>query len=191
MLPDAVSGSYDYGRDPRVAEALMNEREAKSISEVAAVLRDEIIAGRYSGKDKAGKDRKVPSRNEIGDRFGLSAESGGVVLRILAAEGLITMQQGRGTFAEPVEPFRTLVTATRTGLVAPTVYTSALRRIERIEGADLSDLRAETFTGGIDVRVTVIARDAGFASGRASAVVRAALGDGWKITGASVTARPA
>jgi DNA-binding transcriptional regulator YhcF (GntR family) len=186
VLPDDAAGSYDYSRDPQLAEALMNSKEAKTISEVAAALRAEIIAGQYAGG-------KVPSRNKIGARFGISAESGGVVLRMLAAEGLIRMEQGRGTFAEPVQPHRAVVTVRRRDSAAPTSAWAAgiAGQLDGLGEADVSCPAVVAAGTEADIAVTVTARDAGYAAGRASAVVRELLGGDWEITGASVTARPA
>jgi DNA-binding GntR family transcriptional regulator len=184
VLPDERAGSYDYGRDPHVAEALMNDREAKSISDVAAELRAEILAGKYSGEDSSGRRRKVPSRTDLKERFGLSPESCGVVLRMLATEGLIRMEQGRGTFAEPVQRYVASVTAERADGDADETLAAA-SRIRDIEGAGLSEAEAICLPGSITAKVTVVARDAGYASARASAVVRSALGDGWTITNAT------
>jgi DNA-binding transcriptional regulator YhcF (GntR family) len=186
VLPDDAAASYDYSRDPQLAEALMNSKEAKTISEVAAALRAEIIAGQYAGG-------KVPSRNRIAARFGISAESGGVVLRMLAAEGLIRMEQGRGTFAEPVQPCRAVVTVRRRDGAVPTAaWSEALAaRLDDLDASDVSDPDVAAGAGGGDIAVTVTARDAGYAATRASAVVRELLGGGWEITGASASARPA
>lgn len=188
MLPGDAAAAYDYGRDPRVAEALMNESEAITIAAVAATLRAEIIAGKYSGKDDAGKDRKVPSRNDIGERFGLSAESGGVVLRMLAAEGLIRMMQGRGTYAEPVEPFRAVVTVRRRDGAAPTAKWAEelCGRLGKLGEADLSSPDVVAAGPEADIALTVTARDAGYAGARASAIVRELLG-AWEITGTAVS----
>jgi hypothetical protein len=187
VLPQAAADSYDYGRDPRVAEALMNEREANSISAVAATLREEIIAGKYNGEDEHGKPRKVPSRTEIRERFGISPESGGVVLRMLTAEGLTRMEQGRGTFAQRVRRCRAVVTARPSGASGITVedFEAAVQRVLAVRGADLADPAADAPAGLLEVTLTVIASDAGYAAGRASAVVRAALGEGWEISGAA------
>jgi DNA-binding FadR family transcriptional regulator len=169
----------------------MNDREAKSISDVAAVLRGEIIAGKYSGEDEKGRQRKVPSRNDFRERFGLSPESGGVVLRMLAAEGLIRMEQGRGTFAEPVTPYRVVVTVRPLDASAVTARWSAAL-VKRLQArADLSDPAVTAAAAQADIAVTVAARDAGYAAVRASAAVRDMLGDGWEITGGSMTERRA
>jgi DNA-binding transcriptional MocR family regulator len=179
VLHDAAAGSYDAEHDPRVAEALMNNREAKSISEVAATLRAEIIAGRYSG-DKA----RVPSRTEIRDRFGISPESGGVVLRMLTADGLIRMEQGRGTFAEPVQRHRAVVTARRLdGRPADPWAEGIAADLLALGEADLPEAHARADGSAVDITVTVIAGDAGYAAGRAAAAARSVLGGAWKITG--------
>lgn len=186
MLPDDAAGSYDYSRDPQLAEALMNSKEAKTISEVAAALRAEIIDGEYASG-------KVPSRNRIGARFGISAESGGVVLRMLAAEGLIRMEQGRGTFAEPVQPHRAVVTVRRRDNAAVTAAWAegVAGQLGELGEADVS--RPDVVAAGLeaDIAVTVTARDAGYAAGRAAAVVRELLGSDWEITGTSTSSGPA
>lgn len=186
MLPRDATAAYDYGRDPEVAEALMNESEAKSIAEVAATLRAEIIAGDYAGG-------KVPSRVRIASRFRISPESGGVVLRMLTTEGLIRMEQGRGTFAEPVLPFWASVAVRRTsGLFTSEEFEKARDRIGAAGEAGLSvEAVRPGPEGTVVVMLAVIARDAGYAGTRASAIVRAAFGDGWEITGTSTEARPA
>jgi hypothetical protein len=166
----------------------MNESEARSIADVAATLRAEIISGKYSGNDEAGKARKVPSRLAIGERFGLSAESGGVVLRMLAAEGLIRMMQGRGTYAEPVQPFRAVVTVRRRDAAAPTAKWAEdfAAQLGKLREADLSAPDVVAAVAGADIALTVTARDAGFAGARASAVVREML-SAWEITGTLVS----
>lgn len=66
--------------------------EPSSIIEVARVLRAGIYAGRYP------PGKRVPTRERLAAEHGVSPESAGAAMRILRDEGLLSLEQGRGTF---------------------------------------------------------------------------------------------
>ena len=82
---------YDVGDIPDAAGDLV-AGEPSSIREVAAALRREIYSGRYPAGSR------FRTREDIADEHHVSSESAGVALRMLAADGLVTLEQGRGTF---------------------------------------------------------------------------------------------
>ena len=93
MLPEMGTSRYHAGHDPRLAEALVNDREAAWIAAIFREVRSAIYAGEYEAGDR------LPTRAELARLKGVSAESIGIVMRMLAAEGLVSSEQGRGTFA--------------------------------------------------------------------------------------------
>jgi DNA-binding GntR family transcriptional regulator len=93
----------------------MRPREAASAAAVARMLRAEILAGVYDA------DGKVPSRVELANRHRVSPETASVVLRMLAAEGWVTLDQGRGTFLRPRRRFLVSAMVERTEGAAPLV----------------------------------------------------------------------
>lgn len=79
--------------------------ESSSILEVADALRREL----HSGTWRAGE--RFRTREQIADDHAVSAESAGVALRMLRDEGLVTLEQGRGTFVAPLRYYSVTVTA--------------------------------------------------------------------------------
>jgi DNA-binding GntR family transcriptional regulator len=60
--------------------------------QVAAVLRADIAAGRY------GPDDRLPSLSELRDTYGINRKTANKVLRRLAEEGLIEVENGVGYY---------------------------------------------------------------------------------------------
>jgi GntR family transcriptional regulator len=189
VLPADPGGLYDVGNDPRVAGGLVTPGEAASITAVARKLRGEI----YEGKWPVGQ--KVPSRQQLAKDYTISPESAGVVLRMLSGEGLVSLQQGSGTFVLPRHRFTASVTVPRDGATGEAKGVAAA--VRKAEAAEPAVSGAEAVPGWrIRVTMTVECADAGRAAVIALAVVRAAHGgrwtwDGWDLDGASVEAAPA
>jgi DNA-binding transcriptional regulator YhcF (GntR family) len=168
--------------------------EAASITAVARKLRGEI----YEGKWPAGQ--KVPSRQVLAKDHGISPESAGVVLRMLAAEGLVSLQQGSGTYVLPRRRYLAEVSVFRAGRVIPAAAHRAASA--RLAAA----VRAEPAASGLELggmpgiappvllmAVTVESGGLAQAVTLALAIARKGLGgDGaWDLDGASVRAEPA
>jgi DNA-binding transcriptional MocR family regulator len=195
VLSPADAGLYHVaGEDPQLAEALMTPREAASAAVVAQELRSEVLAGSYDA------DGKVPSRADLKERFGISLENASVVLRMLAAEGWVTLEQGRGSFVRPRRLFRVEVRVPRATPRVRSDETGALltglERSAASEPAVRGDLLPESLDAEMRVSMIVEAVDSPRAAALAYAVTGAARTpywdwDGWDLAGASVHAEPA
>jgi len=192
VLPTELGDPYHVaGDDPQLAEALMTPRDAASAVEVARRLREEILRGDYAGTGT------VPSRVELGKRHDVSAETASVALRMLAAEGLISLEQGRRSRVLPVRRYDVTVVL---GMAAP-IRSEDVRRAERRAQVQEDDDPAVTGTEvfwaadarTVRVGATVTAADPGRAAARAMTLAAAACPPdaGWDLAGATVTARPA
>jgi GntR family transcriptional regulator len=60
--------------------------------QLAAILRDGIDRGKYA------PGRKLPSEPALVREYGIARETARKAIRVLAAEGLVTVVQGRGVF---------------------------------------------------------------------------------------------
>jgi hypothetical protein len=135
---------------------------------------------------------------ELAAANGLSPESAGMVLLMLACEGLVSMQEGGdGVRVLPRYTYRTEVRVAPTGAVIPTPaerrrLVSAIRKAVQAEPAIIRrDMRADA--DGAVCAFSVEAADIGRAIVIALAVVRAAQDsgwswDGWDLAGAAITA---
>lgn len=194
VLPADPADLYDVGNDPRLAGGLVTPGEAASITAVARELRGEI----YEGKWPAGQ--KVPSRQVLARDHGISPESAGVVLRMLAAEGLVSLQQGSGTYVLPRRRYRAEVSLMRAG---KTVAADKFRQAASRLGAAV---KAEPAASGLELggmpgiappvllmAVTVETGSLAQAVTLALAIARKGLGadEAWDLDGASVRAEPA
>ena len=54
--------------------------------------------------------RRFRTREDIGAEHGVTAESAGIALRQMQAEGLVTLEQGRGTFVRKLTDYTVTVT---------------------------------------------------------------------------------
>ena len=195
VLPDVNRGLYHVAGDPQLAEALMTPKEAASAAAVAAKVRAEILAGAY---DKTGR---APSRAELAKREGISLENASVVLRMLAAEGWVTLEQGRGTFLLPRRRYRVTIEVPRGGTLPATgadaaLLLSALEKSAWAHPAVGTDLLPEALGDIMRVSMTVTAADAGRAVAIALAGTTQARSahwtwEGWDLARTSVNARPA
>lgn len=194
MLPDADRDLYHVAGDPQFAEALVTPKEAASAAAVAREVRKAIIAGEYDEKGRA------PSRAGLKVEYGISLENASVVLRLLAAEGWVTLEQGRGSFLRPRRLFRVDAVIERPEGV-PWHEGEAPRLDSAVAGAarELEAVRtavAGTSPGGAAVSADVIAVTPARAQIIAEDLIWSARTDdwswdGWDLAGASVTARPA
>ena len=164
--------------------------EAASTAAVARKLRTQIYDGIYP------VGSKVPSRKELATANGLSPESAGMVLRMLACEGLVSMQKGNGTWILPRHLYDTKVHVARAGAIRTAAeqrrLASAIRKSVQAEPAVIGrDVSADA--DGAVCAFSVEAADVGRAVMIALAVVRAAQDsgwswDGWDLTGVAITA---
>lgn len=153
---------------------------------VAEALRQEIRAGMYA------PGSRLPSRVKLAAKYQISAEGAGLVLRMMRDEGLVTLEQGRGTYVCDLRPYA--VTVTMSG---PPGYTAAAwaqhkRRMSAAEKAEpaIADLVLAQAHGSWQWSMTVRSADparAGLIG--LSAVIRAA-GEGWDLSLAAVSAAP-
>lgn len=194
MLPADPLDLYDVGHDPRLAGASVTPREAASIAAIAA----EVRAAIYSGAYPVGS--QMPTRVKLASDKGVSAESAGIVMRMLAGEGLVSLEQGRGTYVLPRRRFTVRVRIRRPdGGVIPAKARAAASRllgkaareepaVSGLETGDLAsavDVSAVVETGGLAQAVTLTLK-----------LVRGALRgeEGkpaeWDLDGASVEAAP-
>jgi len=195
VLSAGDSDLYDVaGDDPRLAEALVTPREAASIAAIAAEVRAAIFSGAYP------VGAQLPTRARLAADKGVSAESISVVMRMLAAEGLLSLEQGRGTFVLPRRRYHVTVLVPRSG--APATASEGQRLLTALEAsaakepAVRGDLLPETSDDEITVSMVVESAGPPQAVTIAYAVARNARSphwdwDGWDLSAASVTARPA
>lgn len=197
MLPADDCGPYDVSGDPRLAQALVTPGEAASITAIARELRARI----YSGEHPVGS--RLPSRIALGSLKGVSAESVGTAMRMLAAEGLVSLEQGRGTYVLPRRRYEVEMSVRYAGDVIPeAVHDDAGGRLA--EAAMSNPAVSGLELGGIAgiappvllVSVTVETGGLAQAVTLALGLVRAALGHdeasrkAWDLDGASVRAEP-
>jgi DNA-binding transcriptional MocR family regulator len=160
--------------------------EPSSIAEVTAALRREI----YAHRGEPGE--RFRTREDIAAENGMSAESAGVALRRLAGEGLVVLEQGRGTFLAALTDYRVTVSADAPADARPAQRaTAAIRRAELAEPS-VTGLERDATAPRWVWTMTVRAADAGRAAVTGLATARNAAGPGaWKFSDASVTAEPA
>lgn len=167
----------------------MTPREAASAAMVARELRAAILAGEY---DEGGT---VPSRVALGFKYDVSAETASVALRMLAAEGLLRIEQGRRTVVLPVRRYEVTVIVPLGKPVEEPARAKAERRVRVQEDDDPAIGGAGVTPDGKRLRITimVLAAESGRAAARAMGVAAYACPavDGWDLAGASVSARPA
>jgi hypothetical protein len=189
VLPEMGTSRYHAGHDPRLAEALVNDREAASIAAIFREVRSAIYAGEYEAGDR------LPTRAQLATLKGVSAESIGIVMRMLAAEGLVSSEQGRGTFALSRRRFRVrVIIGTKDGSRAdPAAALAAIASAVEAEPAASAPEAGEGFRVS-EVAVSLLVETGGLpqAVSLTMALIEEALRrGGWDIAGASVTARPA
>lgn len=192
MLSTEADGHYPVaGDDPQLAEALMTPKEAASAAALARELRDRILRGDY------GEGTIMPSRLALKDELRISAETASVALRMLAAEGLIRLEQGKRSVVLPVHQYEVtvMVPSAPRRPVEEAARAKAERRVRVQEDDDpaVAVTAVDPDNGQLRVTLAVTAADSGRAAARAMAVTVYACqaGDGWDLAGASVTARPA
>ncbi len=194
MLPDTDCDLYHVAGDPRLAEALMTPRDATQAAAVARKVRAAIIAGEY---DETGR---APSRAELAKKFKISLENASVVLRLLAAEGWVALEQGRGSFLRPRRLFRVDAVIVRPEGIPWHEGEARELDVAISEAAKLDDA-VRTAVGGTSdagaaVSLDVIAVSPARAGDIAEGLIWSAQSDdwswdGWDLAEASVTARPA
>lgn len=188
MLSRDPRDLYDVGNVPESDGEPVNPSEAATITAVAAIVRGRILRGEY-------KDGKVDSRQQLAKDHRISPESAGVVLRMMRDEGLVTLEQGRGTYVCELRAY--LVTVTMTG---PLAYGLADRAWKPIEHRMAAAERAEPAVTGLDLatemdqwewQMTVRSADPARAGLIGLSTVIKAAGEGWDFSSARVTAEPA
>lgn len=194
MLSDADRDLYHVAGDPQLAEALMTPKDAVTAAAVAAIVRAEIIAGVHDERGRA------PSRAELKRDHKISLENASVVLRMLAGEGWVTLEQGRGSFLRPRRLFRVDVVIARPGDISwrggeAAELDAAVAAAAGRDDAVRTAVAATSPTAAIvslDVTAVSPARAGDIAEGLVWSVDAEAWSwEGWDLAGASVTARPA
>lgn len=177
---------------------MMTPREAASAVQVAAEVRAKILAGEYDATGRA------PSRAELAAKqpkgYGISLANASVVLRMLAAEGWVTLDQGRGSFLRPRRLFQVDAEIGRPADVPrrpgessalEAAVKAAARADPAVRGAGAAT-NAAAASVSLDVIAVSPARAADIAEGLVWSVDDDTWSwDGWDLPGASVTARPA
>lgn len=94
-------------REPIPAAALNVSpgSESTSIAALVTELRASILSGAYAAGDR------LPSRTELAARTGLSPESASIALRQLRDEGLVTLEQGRGTYVRSLHQYSVTISS--------------------------------------------------------------------------------
>jgi hypothetical protein len=194
VLSDAGQNPYHVAGDPRLAEALMTPKEAASAAAVAREERKAIIAGEYNQKGRA------PSRADLKEKHKISLENASVVLRMLAAEGWVSLEQGRGSFLRPRRLFRVDVVIERPAGV-PLRDGEAALLDAAVAAAAKEDHAVRTAVGGTSPAAAAVSLDViAVSPARAQLIAEGVIWsartedwswDGWDLAGASVTARPA
>lgn len=189
MLPADAAEPYDVAGDPRLAEALVTPLEEAKIRGLARTLRTAIFSGGYRADDK------LPTRTEMAKANKVSAETIGNVMRMLAGEGLVRLEQGRGSFVQPVRRYDVTVLVP---LGAPVEEETRARSASRLQAQQDDDpaigaTSASPDNGSLRIRAAVTAADSGRAASMGMTLARFACPaeDGWDLAGASVTATPA
>lgn len=177
----------------------MTPRDAAKAGAVASTLRSEILAGAYDD------DGRLPSRTELATRFTeqargykVSAESASAAVRLLAAEGWVSIEHGRGAFLRPRRLFEVWVTVpppaiTGAGLRDEWSLTQSVEvgardepAVERVQSVKIDE-------DGACVEVAVTATSPAMAGELAESLVWSAPGwswEAWDLAAASVIARP-
>jgi len=202
VLSEASGNLYDVAGDPHLAEALMTPREAASATAIARELRAEVLAGAY---DETGR---MPSRAQLKARYKISLENASVVLRLLAAEGWVTLEQGRGTYLRARHQFGVGIeiptAASGTGrdyrrdgtLAAEGRLLAAVTAAAEAEPAVYSVGHAKLHGDGAHIGLGICAASSARAVLIAESLIESVGDDewsweGWDLALAEVTARPA
>jgi DNA-binding transcriptional regulator YhcF (GntR family) len=187
MLSRNPRDLYDARSVPDAAGEPVNPSEAATITAVAALVRGKILRGEYP----AGR---VDSRKELAEHHGISPESAGVVLRMMRDEGLVTLEQGRGTYVCPLHAY--LVTVSMPSAAgSPVSSREADRQVRRMTAAEkaepaVADLDLATGPERWEWQMTVRSADPARASLIGLSTVMRAAGDGWDVSAAKVSAEP-
>lgn len=175
------AGLYDVDDITYVAGDLMAAGEPSSIAGVAAAIRSDVYSGRWAPGEQ------MPTREQLAAVHGVSAESAGVALRMLRAEGLVSLEQGRGTFVCRLSDYRVEIVAE-----APAESARAdSRALAAVRSSDPSvrRLRCEDKSGLRHWLMILRAADAGRAAVAGLAIARSTAGAGpLDFTRASVSA---
>jgi GntR family phosphonate transport system transcriptional regulator len=169
-------------------------REAASITAIAREVRAEIYAGKWE------PGGKMPTRVDLADRKKVSAESIGVVMRMLASEGLVSLEQGRGTYVLPRRRYRAEIGVPAAGgRQAEKHRKGAAGRFLAAASAEPAASAADAlYTPGAALTASLTIETGGPAQAvtLALGIARAAIGGGedsreaWDLDGASVRAEP-
>ncbi|MDQ6419741.1 GntR family transcriptional regulator [Paenibacillus sp. LHD-117] len=111
---------------------MANDSGSKPMYEqIFEALRDQIKAGKYAVGDR------VPSEKELGDEFGVSRITSKKALELLAMDGYIVRQPGRGSFV--AEPGRAGALASNAAASLPKQRRTASRRLIGLVMTDFGD----------------------------------------------------
>ncbi len=156
-------------------------REAVTITRLTGMLRSEILSGAYQPGDR------LPSRAELAAQTGLSQESAMLALRALRDEGLVTLEQGRGTYVRALHAWLVTVRVPGAGKAASA---ADVRRAER-ERPAVTGLSERGDGQQREWAMTVRAPDAGVAAATGLAAARSAARGAWNEASARIAVVPA
>jgi len=157
--------------------------------QVAAQLRDRILAGRYPA------GTPIPGQAVLAAEFRADVAVVNRAVGQLERERLVRVGHGRPTVVRGRRAYRAEVAVgwARGETVPRAALDGAAQVLAAAEAADESLAAAVLLLSGavLTIAVTVTAADAGHAADRAVRLAERACTDGWDLDGASVEARPA
>ena len=168
----------------------MTPLEEAKIRGIARALRSAIFNGDYRPGDQ------LPTRAKMAKDNKVSAETIGNVMRMLAGEGLVRLEQGRGSYVQPVSRYEVTVVVPLGHRVEVEMRARAERRVRVQEDDDpaLGESTVNPDNGSLRITMPVAAADSGRAAAlvmTVSPVARALKMPAGTLTGASPAARPA
>jgi DNA-binding transcriptional regulator YhcF (GntR family) len=155
-------------------------------AQVAASLRRKIYAGEYP------PGTALPSAADLAAQYGRSRALMSQALGRLAAEELVSAEQGRGTFVRPRCVYQAVVEIPRTGNQQTRERHWLTRDARLAADTDEAIRRISVETGPAQARlhVTVECASPARAASVAYTAARAACWNGWDLAAANIAAAP-
>lgn len=189
MLSLGTPHLYDWAVDTQVDGGLV-DASRPGYRQVAAELREQILSGALA------PGAALPAHSALSGELRVSQATISAAVGQLAAEGLVRVEHGKPTIVLARRRYRAEVAVGRADgdLVPLDALNAARDALGPLMDADptIGEQDSLAAQGAVlTVMMEVDAADAAQAATRAFQVVAQALGGGWDLAGASVTARPA